>query len=174
VRPARGFTLIEVLVVIAIAATMTALVVLRLGSLPRPDDPEWVLDRLAARIDHQCEQALFQARPRGLRISELGYEAWQSSAEGWRALPQSGADQAQAFPEGLAVELELAGYPVDLSEVDTSLTLEVGQVQDVRPQIICHPLGELTPFRLTLSLDRDRWALEGEASGRLIRPEPGS
>lgn len=190
----RGFTLIEVLVVIAITATLTALVVLRLGDLQDPDDPQRVLERVAARVNHQCEQALFQARPRGLRFgmlaseggvrtdSEIGYDAWQSSAEGWQVLPQQGPDQAQVIPEGLTVELMLGGYAVDLSAVELGLDLQFAESQAAnseagffrandnparRPQIVCEPLGELTPFRLSLSQAGQRWTLEGQAGGHL-------
>ncbi|AKS40940.1 prepilin-type N-terminal cleavage/methylation domain-containing protein [Wenzhouxiangella marina] len=167
-RRARGFTLIEVLVVVAIAATLTALVVLRLGQWRSPDDPEYLLERLAARLNHQCEQAMFQARPRALRLSAAGYDVWQGTAEGWRPLPPDGPNRPQAFPEGLEVELEMSGYPVELAEV------EFDEPADIRPQIICQPLGELTPFRLTLSRDRLRWRLEGQASGRLDIESPSA
>ncbi|MEN1728258.1 MAG: prepilin-type N-terminal cleavage/methylation domain-containing protein [Pseudomonadota bacterium] len=172
-RRSSGFTLIEVLVVLAIAATLTALVVLRLGDLRSPDDPERLLERLAARVTHQCEQALFQARPRGLRFSEFGYVAWQSSAEGWRVLPQTGPDRAQMLPESLDIELVVSGYSVDLAEVefDVEDLYDTG-VRDVRPQVICHPLGELTPFQLTLAQNRDRWTLTAEANGRLTIERP--
>lgn len=165
-RSARGFTLIEIMVVLAIAATLTTLVILRLGSWQNPDDPERILERIAARITHQCEQALFQSRPRGLRFSQAGYDAWQGGPEGWLPLPEQGPDQAQSIPRSLTMTLELSGYRVDLTEVEG---LVDGEDDDsVRPQVVCHPLGELTPFRLTLSGDDGKpRTLEGDASGRL-------
>jgi len=166
-RPARGFTLIEVLVVMAIAATLTALVILRLGAWQDPDDPERLLERLAARIGHQCEQALFQSRPRGLRFSQSGVDAWQRGPEGWRALAERGADAMLSVPRSLAMGLELGGYPVELKELERSPM--ANDPPDPAPQVVCHPLGELTPFRLSLSAADDReLVLEGQASGRLL------
>ena len=169
-RSARGFTLIEVLVVLAIAAALTSLVVLRLGTLQGPDDPKRFLERVAARITHQCEQSLFQSRPRGLRFSEQGYDAWAGSSDGWQPLAQQGPDQPQSIPQSLELALELGGYPVELAAVDRDADRD--DFESVAPQVICHPLGELTPFRLTLSqATGERWVLEGEASGRLILPQ---
>jgi general secretion pathway protein H len=171
-RSARGFTLIEVLVVLAIAATLTTLVVLRLGSWQDPNHPQRLLERLAARVDHQCEQALFQSRPRGLRFTDQGYDAWQGGPEGWQRLPQRGPDQAQSIPQSLEVSLELGGYPVALPVLESSP--DGGGPQDPRPQVVCHPLGELTPFRLTLTDQLGTpWTLEAEASGRLLPPRAG-
>jgi prepilin-type N-terminal cleavage/methylation domain-containing protein len=179
-RPARGFTLIEVLVVLAIAATLTTRVVVRFGTWQDPDDPQRILERLAARISHQCEQALFQSRPRGLRLTARGYDAWQGGPDGWQPLPQQGPDQAQSIPRSLEFALELGGYPVDLPDPglypsanpDPDSTRERGEPEPIRPQLICQPLGELTPFRLTLTeAQGEPWTLEGDASGRLTLPQ---
>lgn len=179
-RPARGFTLIEVLVVLAIAATLTTLVVLRLGTWQAPDDPQRILERLAARINHQCEQALFQSRPRGLRFMAHGYDAWQGGPDGWQPLSQQGPDQAQSIPRSLEFALELGGYPVELPDPDPNPNLnpdpdpirERGESRPIRPQVICQPLGELTPFRLTLTeAQGEPLILEGDASGRLTLPQ---
>jgi type II secretion system protein H len=169
-RPASGFTLIEVLVVLAIAATLTTLVILRLGAWQDPQDPQRLLERIAARIGHQCEQALFQSRPRGLRFSPSTVDAWQGGPEGWQALADRGADAALSIPPSTAVMLELGGYPVDLAAVEPEP--EGSASPAIAPQVVCQPLGELTPFRLILtSADGQDWVLEGEASGRLILPE---
>ncbi len=173
-RSARGFTLIEVLVVLAIAATLTTLVVLRFGTWQDPDDPQRILERLAARIDHQCEQALFQSRPRGLRLTARGYDVWQGGPDGWQPLPQQGPDQAQSIPRSLEFALELGGYPVDLPDpgAGPDSARESGESGSISPQLICQPLGELTPFRLTLTeAQGEPWTLEGDASGRLTLPQ---
>ncbi len=156
---ARGFTLIEVLVVVAIAAILTALVVLRLGQWQSPDDPARQLERLSALIDFQCEQAMFQSRPRGVRVASDGYDFWQQRAEGWLPLTPNGSNRPRAFGQDLDVELLLAGYPVDLDD---------GNEQ---PQIVCQPLGELTPFELTLQSGRQRWRLRGLSNGQFERDE---
>jgi len=164
----RGFTLIEVLVVVAIMAAVSALVVLRLGQWSSPDDPERVLERLAARLGHQCEQALFQGRARGLRLADHGYDFWALGPEGWQALADRPANRRQSFPDALTVELELAGQPAELDLPESALA----DPERWPPQITCQPLGELTPFRLALIQGRQSWELEGYGSGRLERRMP--
>ncbi|MEE4297750.1 MAG: type II secretion system minor pseudopilin GspH [Wenzhouxiangella sp.] len=136
--PISGFTLIELLVVVTIAAILSALVVLSLGNWSSPEDPKHQLSRLAALLEQQCEQALFQSRARGLRVTDEGFDFWQSGPDGWQALPDSGAAAARRWPEGLAVELLLEGRQQGLrEEIET-------------PQIHCQPLGQVTPFELAL------------------------
>lgn len=147
-----GFTLIEILVVVAIAAILATLVILRLGVLQSPDSPELQLRRLAAQIEQQCEQALFQSHPRGLRLSREGYDFWQLLGEGWAPLP----DRARSWPADLKLRLVVEGHPVNL-----------GQEAQL-PQLVCQPLGELTPFDLQLEGQKQRATLSSQGSSLLV------
>lgn len=150
-----GFTLIEVLVVVAIAAIVTALVVLRLGSWHDPADPATQLQRLAALIEHQCEQSMFQSRPRGVRLDEEGYDFWQATGDGWAPLPDEKLDRRRLWAGEPRLELVLDGHRVPLGDTPQA------------PQIVCHPLGEMSPFSLDFRLHGRSLALVGEARGRL-------
>lgn len=161
---ARGFTLIEVLVVVVIAATLTALVVLRLGQWQSPDNPARQLERLNALIDYQCEQAMFQSRPRGIRIVANGYDFWQRRSIDWLPLAPDGSNRPRQFDGSLEVSLSMAGYRVELGDV----------TDQSQPQIVCQPLGELTPFELTLQSGTQRWQLVGTANGRFELVEPST
>ncbi len=155
--PARGFTLLEVLVVVVIAALLTGLVLLRVGQWRGPDDPSAQLERLAALIEAQCQQAVFQARPRGVRITLEGYDFWQAASQGWQPLPAEGIGRPRAW---------LGEHPPRLLVEGRASTLADASA----PQIVCAPLGELTLFELTLAEAR----LLGRGDGRLIRPPPSS
>lgn len=154
-KPERGFTLLEVLVVVAIAAVLTGFVVLRLGDIGADHSAERQLERLAALIDAQCEQALFQSRPRGVRITEVGYDFWQDTSDGWVALPGEGLTRPRRFPESMRIDLDVSGHAVRLGDEPDA------------PQLICEPLGALTAFTLTLEAGDERMRLISAGSGQL-------
>ncbi len=150
-----GFTLIEVLVVVAIAAILAALVVLRLGNWSAPGDPLSQLERLAGLINHHCEQALFQSHPRGVQFSRAGFDFWQATSAGWMPLPDEGLSRARAWLGEPQIEFMVEGQRVDLED------------EPAAPQLVCQPLGELTAFTLSLRIADARAGLTGEPGGRL-------
>lgn len=159
VRNQPGFTLLEVLVVVAIGAVLVGLVVLRMGDWRGPADPERQLERLVALIEAQCEQAMFQSRPRGIRITEEGYDFWQSASEGWVILSGDGINRPRMWQGEVDLTLDVSGYRSRLSD------------EPEAPQIWCDPLGELTLFTLGLEGGGVRADLTGNGLGRL-RVEP--
>jgi len=152
----RGFTLLEVLVVVAIGAILAALVILRLGQWGSPDDPAAQLERFGALLEAHCQQAVFQSRPRGLRVTDNGYDFWQATANGWVALAGDAINRPRSWVGTVAPDLLLDGHQARLSTA-----LEA-------PQIVCQPLGELTLFELTLAQDQQRWRLNSRGDGRLF------
>ncbi|WP_376697371.1 prepilin-type N-terminal cleavage/methylation domain-containing protein [Wenzhouxiangella sp. EGI_FJ10305] len=156
---ADGFTLIEVLVVVTIAAVVASLVILRLGTWRSGTEPAEQIERLAALIDYQCEQALFQSKPRGIRLTSEGYDFWQSTGSGWAPLP----DDEVARPRAWQGVVDL-----DLVVEDRAVALEA---EPAAPQLVCQPLGDMTDFTLELRLDRRAAALTGEPGGGLAIEE---
>lgn len=154
-----GFTLIEVLVVVTIAAVLASLVVLRLGNWRSGAEPDEQLTRLAALIEYQCEQALFQARPRGIRLTSEGYDFWQSTAPGWVPLPDDEVARPRAWRGEVALDLVVEDRGVPLER------------EPPAPQLICQPLGELTAFRLEMRAGDLVTALAGEPGGTLALEE---
>lgn len=151
----RGFTLLEVLVVVAIGAIVAALVVLRLGDLRSPQAPGPQLERLAGLIEAQCQQALFQSRPRGVRITAGGYDFWQAAADGWAALPDDGINRQRQWLGRPDIELVVEGHPVRVEDESDA------------PQLVCQPVGELSPFTLVMRVAGEQFRLTGEPGGRL-------
>lgn len=154
-KPPAGFTLIEVLVVVTIAAILASLVILRLGQWRSGAEPLEQLERLAALIDYQCEQAMFQSRPRGVRLTSEGYDFWQTTGQGWALVPGDEVARPRAW-QG----------PVDLDLVVEDRRVAVEE-EPAAPQIVCQPLGELTAFDLELGLDGHTASLAGEPGGGL-------
>lgn len=160
-RHRGGFTLLEVLVVVAIAAIVASLVVLQLGDWRSPADPERQVERLAALIDHQCEQALFQSRPRGIRFTAEGYDFWQASGQGWVPVPESRVARPRAWHGEPRVDLVVGGHRVALDEAPPA------------PQLLCQPLGGIESFSLRLRIGRKQAALAGRpVQGLVMEPAP--
>lgn len=160
-RQLSGFTLIEVLVVVTIAAIVASLVILRLGTWSSGTEPVEQIERLAALIDYQCEQAMFQSRPRGVRLTSEGYDFWQTTGEGWAPVPDDEVARPRAW-QG----------PVDLDLVVEERRVPVEESPPA-PQLICQPLGELTAFDLELRLDQRSASLAGEPGGSLAVESDG-
>ncbi|MFP4208240.1 MAG: prepilin-type N-terminal cleavage/methylation domain-containing protein [Wenzhouxiangella sp.] len=151
---ADGFTLIELLVVVTIGAVLAGMVVLTVGRWSAPDEPERQLARVAALLEAQCEQALFQSRARGLRVTAAGFDFWQAGSAGWVALPSAGINRHRAWRGEVEPDLFLEGRRQALDE-----SLEA-------PQILCQPLGEVTPFELELRAGQQRTRLTVAGNGR--------
>lgn len=147
-----GFTLLEVLVVVTIAAIVTSLVVLRLGAWSSGAEAHRQLERLAALVDYQCEQAIFQARSRGVRFTREGYDFWQSSSDGWAPVPDDRVARARSWQGDPDLDLIVEGRGVALGDEPSA------------PQVLCQPLGELTAFTLTLTG-------AGESARLSVRPD---
>ena len=154
-RAASGFTLIELLVVVLIGAILATLAVLSVGSWRSDDDPERQLARFAALLEAQCEQALFQYRPRGVRLDAAGYDFWQATADGWARVPDDRTGRPRSWPETAAPLLLIEGRRQRLEETAGA------------PQIVCQPLGEMTAFELAIGPAGERVRLAGSAGGHL-------
>lgn len=157
-----GFSLIEMLVVITIGAVLAMMVMLRLGAAGGGEEPLRQLQRLAALVEQQCDQAMFQARPRGLRLTARGYDFWQLADGQWQPLADTGPGRARTWQGQALISLRVEGHVVGLN------------VERPAPQIVCQPLGELTQFELELAAAGQPSArLSGFPAGRLeYRPLP--
>lgn len=153
---AAGFTLIELLVVVVIAAVLTSLAVLSLGQWRSADDPEHQLTRFAALLEAQCDAALFQSRPTGIRVTRAGYDFWRADDGFWLPVPADSMLRPRQWSAVPEPRLFIEGRRQALAE------------QDEGPQIVCQPLGELTAFELELADPPGLVRLSASPGGRLV------
>ena len=149
-RTGAGFTLIEVLVVVAIIGLMVAGFVLSLGLTGRDPDLERESDRLFALLNYAREQAELQTREYGILFQEDGYEflVYDVQLSQWRSVFEDDALVARKLPDGLGVKLVVETRPVVLRRpVDA---------HDKTPQVMIYSDGDLTAFAVTLERDGGR------------------
>ncbi len=166
----RGFTLIEILVVVVIMAIVISLAVLSINVTGRDRQLDEESQRLEGLLSMLHERALIEGRDFGLRLEPNGYEfdAYETRRGLWRPLDQEKEFRRRRLPPGLSLQLELDSRQVVINPVDPNLTTDVPPSP---PQIAIAASGENTPFRLTLVRDdtRARTVVRGDAFGKVTR-----
>ncbi len=154
---AAGFTLIEILVVLAIVAVLAlALTLAVAGNTQRRLDDS--AEQVRAHIGHACDQAQLSGREIGVTLDPSGYAFARLDGDRWHGLGGTDELRARRWPAGLRVTLERDGR-----------VLALGGALARVPQLVCFSSGELTPFVLTLQLGEPplRRRVLGTAQGTL-------
>ena len=144
----RGFTLLEILVVIVIFSVLSGFVILSLRGVSDADRLTEAADRFAALVEFQCEEAMLGGRTIRLQVDDSGYRFEVATRTGWLT-PADSVFRARTWPVPLTARLRLDGQVHSRAE-DTGIS--------------CLPTGEITPFELQL--------LSGNASRAGVRATP--
>ncbi len=128
----RGYTLLEVLVVLVILGVLSGFAVLALRGQTDSERLHEAADRFAALVRHQCEEALLGGRTLRLQVDDRGYRFEVLSRAGWEAHSDS-VFRDRTWPVTLHARLAVDG-------------LRPGETGSVH----CLPTGEITPFELML------------------------
>ncbi len=141
----KGFTLVEILVVVVIMAIVISLAVLSIGVTGRDSQLDEESRRIEGLLGLLHERALLEGRDFGLSIEPSAYEFVVYEAA-----------------------LQLDSQTVVLKPVDRNLKSD--QVSP-SPQVAIAASGEGTPFRLTLerAATNAKSSVEGDALGKISR-----
>lgn len=143
--PGRGFTLVELLVVIVILGSLIGLAVLSAGIAGPSRELRNEAERLAGLIGVLAEEAVLDNREYGLLLQAEGYRVlrYDPLAARWQALD----DKSHRLPAWAELSVELEGEALHLPQSTTESRSAANPV----PQLLLLSSGELSPFRVRLS-----------------------
>jgi general secretion pathway protein H len=145
-RRSRAFTLIEVLVVVAITGIIIALAAPNLF----PSDAEIARREsgtLALAIEGTRDAAWFGGRPMSVTIEDGAVRAWRYNGSEWRA--DAGRDRL-LDPSVRVTAIYVDGQPLKRGD-----------------RLVFMPDGLGIPFRVALDVRGLAWAIEGDAAGAI-------
>jgi general secretion pathway protein H len=165
----KGFTLVEILVVIVIMAVVISITVLSVSSTGRDSQLDEESRRIEGLVGLLHERALLEGRDFGLRIEPDAYEfvVYDPRRDRWMMLDQEREFRHRDLPRGITFQLQLDSQTVVIKAIDRNLS---GGDQS-NPQIAIAASGEGTPFRLTLQRDatQAKASVDGDALGKISR-----
>ncbi len=151
----RGFTLLEILVVVVIIGVLAGAVVLAVDS-GSSRQLEREATRFSALLQQACEQAELGGRDLGVLMQDDGY-GFANQVDGyWKPQPADGVLRERHWIDGLRSEMTRDGRRIAFIDADS---------RELVPQMICYSSGELTPFVLSLKLGDDEVRIEGKGDG---------
>jgi len=166
----RGFTLIEILVVVVIIAFVTSIAILAVGTTGRDSQLDEETRRIEGLIGLLHERALLEGRDFGLRIEPAAYEfvVYDPNRDRWLTFDQETEFRHRELPKGLNFQLQLDSQIVVIKPIDRNLS---SNEAPPTPQVAIAASGEGTPFRLTLMRDGTTAtaSVDGDALGKISR-----
>jgi general secretion pathway protein H len=147
----RGFTLIELMVVVVIIGVVIAGTVLAIGATGDDTQLEEERDRLVAMTQYVRERGELQTREYGLRLAPNAYQyvVYESRTGAWLTDDLDTTLRERRLPVGLDFLLVVEGREVVIEKPK-----DVGQLKDavaeLTPQVMLFSNGDTSDFAITL------------------------
>ncbi|MBT8091784.1 MAG: type II secretion system minor pseudopilin GspH [Gammaproteobacteria bacterium] len=154
-KKTRGFTLIEILVVVIIIATISSLALLSLGLVGDDRDLDRERRRLASLLEVAQDEATMQGREFGLEFLRSGYRfvEFDPFTSQWSEIQYDDLFRPRQLPEGMELELYIEDKRVvletDAEALDEPDDNEMSlNVDEYLPHLQLSASGESTAFEL--------------------------
>ncbi len=159
----RGFTLIEILVVLMIIAIVVGFAMLKIGVTGRDTQLDDECRRIAGLLMLLEERAALEGRDFGVLIAPEKYifVIFEQRRQRWEKFDEDREFRERELPKGLSFALELdsrnivlnaaVSAPEPLNDANADADSTLNETENlVKPQVIVAASGDSTPFRLTL------------------------
>jgi general secretion pathway protein H len=165
----RGFTLLEILVVVVIIAVMTTVGMLSMGSLGQDREIDGELDRYTDTLAAALEQAQLEGRDYGVHYGPAAYEiiVYAPERQRWEPVLDDRLFEQHKLPDGVEFRVEIEGRSLRLGMEKPT--------EPLAPQVVLFASGDVTPYRLQLvrqGVER-KFTIVGAPDGtmEILRPE---
>ena len=153
----RGFTLIEILVVVTVIGIVLSVALLSLSVVDDDRDSRREAQRLLSLLELAQDESMMQGREFGLEfmIGSYRFVEYDPLANQWGEIIDDGTLQLRELPEEMEFNLFIEDRQI-LLEMDPSGigSLEdedsAEGIEDYVPHILIYSSGDLTPFELHL------------------------
>lgn len=152
----RGFTLVELLIVMVLIGVMGGMAVLAMGQMGSSRRAEFEARRLARLLELAEQETSIRGEVVGLELSAGGYRFLQLHGEVWQTLDDALFQARRLAP--LSLRLMLDGEVKVLLPQPNFIPL---------PQIVLTPDGGGSEFRIAIDDNAERFWLDNSASGSL-------
>ncbi len=158
----RGFTLIEILVVVSIAGIMAAMVVISGTGSDGSRQIERESRRLAMLLELARDETLLRGEQWGLDVTadDYGFLRFDDDSRTWQEVSDA-PFQRRPFPQGVRVRVDLDRRHVLTLRADP---LSPAMRSLIMPEVLIYTTGELSNFVLDISDDqeRSRWRVASD------------
>ena len=153
----RGFTLIEILVVIAVAAILVTIAVMSFNLIDNDRAVQKQVIKLSSLIDMASDEAQIQGRDYGLEFLQAGYRfvEYDPFLETWSEVIGDELMRPRDLEEDMVVELFLEDHRVLLQAAAENIEEEEDDAgrdntEHYLPHVLIMASGDITPFRLEI------------------------
>ncbi len=175
----RGFTLIEILVVLLIVGILTGIAILSLSALGQASRREQAARRLAGLIELASQQAVIQGETYGLCLEAHRYWFLRDEHGQWMHFARSSIYHQRRLPQALTISLDLTGTrlhlpkrrPLRKTQTPHKTRTPAGHLRPAHrpPDILILPNGQLSAFEIGISAHGHRrpYRIQGKVTGKL-------
>ena len=162
----HGFTLIEILVTIAIIAVITSMSLI----LFNPPSDQRLKDessKLRSLIQMASDEAILQGREIGLEFMQRGYRFldFDPFLEVWNKREDDHIFRERYFSEEINFEIKLENNEIEIK------SNKENKLQSLFPHIILFSSGEISPFLITLAGENTELIIEAKINGSITTKE---